>query len=366
LASGRFMGALTAKLNLSTVDHILKRTTPGSSGQMYLITAQGKVIASSRRGPTVPTPSQLPAATTQALLAREANTLEYTGFEDQRVVGSLKHIPRLNWSVVAEIPVRKAYGQVIRLRNETALIVTALLLGVGLLAYFLGLLIVRPLDRLTRGAAEVAAGDLAVDLPITIGGEVGYLTEVFNNMVARLREGRQELERLSVTDVLTKLYNRRHLMETLTAEIQRCRRNKHALSVIMADVDEFKEYNDAFGHLAGDTVLTEVASVLRKFAREVDCVARYGGEEFLLVLPETQVEGATKLSERIRAQLASTEFGGGKVTLSIGIAEFPTHGDSPEAVIASADAAMYRAKRDGRDRIAVARASKARVTHRDA
>jgi diguanylate cyclase (GGDEF)-like protein len=297
---------------------------------------------------------------------RQATTLEYNGFDQQRVVGVLRQIPRLNWSVVSEIPVRKAYEQSIRLRNETALIVTALLVGLGLLAYFLGLLIVRPLDRLTRGAAEVAAGDLAVDLPVTSGGEVGYLTEVFNNMVARLREGRQELERLSATDVLTKLYNRRHLMDTLATEIQRCRRHQRVLSVIMVDVDEFKKYNDEFGHQAGDHVLVEVAAVLRKFTRDVDCVARYGGEEFLVVLPETQMEGAAQVSERIRKHLAKTEFGGGRITLSIGIAEFPAHGDSPEAVIASADGAMYEAKRGGRDRVALAKARESRTTRRGA
>jgi diguanylate cyclase (GGDEF)-like protein len=366
LANGRFMGALTAKLNLGTVDDILKRAIPDSSARVYLITAQGKVITSSNIGSTPPMRSQLPAATNRALVKRQATTLEYSGFDQQRVVGSLRQIPRLNWSVVSEVPVRKAYEQSIRLRNETALIVTALLLGVGLLAYFLGLLIVRPLDRLTRGAAEVAAGDLAVDLPVTSGGEVGYLTEVFNNMVARLREGRQELERLSATDVVTKLYNRRHLMETLANEIQRCRRHQRILSVVMLDVDEFKKYNDAFGHQAGDKVLVEVASVLRKFTRDVDCVARYGGEEFLLVLPETQIEGATLVSERVREHLADKEFGGGKITLSIGIAEFPAHGDSPEAVIASADAAMYQAKRAGRDRVAVAKRSAARTSRRGA
>jgi diguanylate cyclase (GGDEF)-like protein len=366
LASGQFMGAMMAKLNLGSVDEMLKRAAPRPSGQVYLITAQGKVITSSRTGSTQPMRSQLPEATTRALQHRQAATLEYNGFDQERVVGSLRHIPRLNWSVVSEVPVRKAYEQVIRLRNETALIVTALLLGVGLLAYFLGLLIVRPLDRLTRGAAEVAAGDLAVDLPVTSGGEVGYLTEVFNNMVARLREGRQELERLSVTDVLTKLYNRRHLMETLASEIQRCRRHQRVLSLVMVDVDEFKKYNDAYGHPAGDKVLAEVASVLRKFTRDVDCVSRYGGEEFLLVLPETQMEGAVQVSERIREYLANTKFGGGTITLSIGIAEFPAHGDSAEAVIASADAAMYQAKRAGRDRVASAGQSGSRTTRRGA
>src|ERR1041384_109371 len=311
LTDGRLLGALTGRINLKTVKEILTRFSPSEGGQLYITNEHGRLLTSSRGESSQLMSQSLSPGTVARLLGQEGRPTQYSDFEGTAVVGTLKRVTRMRWDVVVEVPASEAYGQVIKLRNTTGLIVLGVLIVVGAFAYVLGLLIVRPLDRLTRGAAEVAAGDLAVDLPVTIGGEVGYLTEGFNNMVARLREGRQELERLSVTDVLTKLYNRRHLMETLTAEIQRCRRNKHALSVIMADVDEFKEYNDAFGHLAGDTVLTEVASVLRKFAREVDCVARYGGEEFLLVLPETQVEGATKLSERIRAQLASTEFGGG-------------------------------------------------------
>ena len=116
---------------------------------------------------------------------------------------------------------------------------------------------VRPLDRLTKGAAEVAGGDLAVDLPVG-KGEVGYLTEVFNGMVDRLREGRQQLEELLVTDPLTGISNRRHLMETLETETRRARRYDKALVILMADVDRFKEFNDAHGHFAGDEALKAV------------------------------------------------------------------------------------------------------------
>ena len=122
--------------------------------------------------------------------------------------------------MVAEITAEEAYAQVAQLRDLTALLVTGLLVVVGSIAYWLGLFIVRPLDRLTKGAAEVAGGDLAVDLPVG-KGEVGYLTEVFNGMVDRLRKGRQQLEELLVTDPLTGISNRRHLMETLENETRR-------------------------------------------------------------------------------------------------------------------------------------------------
>jgi diguanylate cyclase (GGDEF)-like protein len=119
----------------------------------------------------------------------------------------------------------------------------------------------------------------------------------------------------------------------------------------MADVDQFKHYNDTFGHPAGDEVLKRVAAILRETAREVDCAARYGGEEFCLMLPETPTTGAVTLAERIRARVEAQNFAGQKITVSIGVASFPTDGDTPDAVIAAADEALYQAKREGRNRV---------------
>jgi len=323
-SSGRLIGALTAKLNL--------RAGSGSGG-------------------AAPMAARLPPESVRLLFDRAGSAVRYRGFEGEETVGTLEPVPRLSWAVVATIPGETAYRQATRLRNLTVLIVAALLLGVGLLAYLLGVLIVRPLDRLTTGAAKVAAGDLAVDLPVVSGGEVGSLTEVFNDMVARLRDGRRELERLSVTDDLTGLYNRRYLMETLANEIRRSRRLEHRCALLMADIDHFKDYNDAFGHLAGDEMLIKVARALRDSTREVDCVVRYGGEEFVVLLPETGGEEAAETAERIRARVAAEGLAAGTITLSVGVAEFPTHGDSPESMIAAADGALYRAKREGRDRV---------------
>jgi diguanylate cyclase (GGDEF)-like protein len=228
---------------------------------------------------------------------------------------------------------------------------------VALIAYRLALLIVRPLDRLTAGAAEVARGDLAVDLPaVSGGGEVAYLTRVFNDMVARLKDGQaelrnknEELARLSITDSLTGLFNRRHLMEAINVEASRSRRNERPFAILMIDVDAFKEYNDTHGHQAGDEVLVQIASILQEVTRDVDTVSRYGGEEFLLLLPETNQNAAIDVAERIREQLKSHAVDGEAVTVSIGVAEFPIDGDGPSKVIAAADAALYRAKREGRD-----------------
>ncbi len=202
-----------------------------------------------------------------------------------------------------------------------------------------------------------------MDLPVG-KGEVGYLTEVFNGMVDRLREGRQQLEVLLTTDPLTGISNRRHLMETMKAEVRRSRRSKKSFAILMVDVDHFKKFNDMHGHIAGDTALKAVAEVLHAGTREIDQVARYGGEEFLVVLPDTDVAGAVAAAERIREKLAKRSVAVGKrsvkLTVSTGVAEFPADGESSEALIVSADVALYQAKRRGRDR--VVRASSGRST----
>src|SRR5213078_1682216 len=269
--------------------------------------------------------------------------------------GTRRRIPALRWAAVVEMPraevVRRAGGS----GSGLGVTLVLLLAGAGLVTY-VGVLLVRPLERLAGAAAKVAAGDLSVELPSAGRGEVGLLTQVFKKLLMRLREreGQGELERLSVTDALTGLYNRRHLMGTLANEVQRSRRLRRTFSVLLADVDHFKQYNDTHGHLGGDAALVKVAEILRKMTRSVDSVARYGGEEFVVMLIEAPIAIAATVAERIRARVAGEAFPGGKMSVSIGAAEYPAHGDTPEELIASADAAMYEAKSAGRDRVAVA------------
>ena len=167
-----------------------------------------------------------------------------------------------------------------------------------------------------------------------------------------------------VTDPLTGISNRRHLMETLESEMGRASRAKAPFAILMADIDRFKKFNDTHGHIAGDEALKAVAEILQEATRGIDRVARYGGEEFLVVLPETGVDGAVRAAERIHERLAKRGVAVGEqsvtLTLSTGVAEFPTDGDSPESLIASPDAALYQAKRGGRDR--VVRSSRRRQT----
>ncbi len=354
----RLLGALSARLSLERADNILRRFAPGDSGQVYLIGANANVITSTHASSGAVMAQSLTKEAMDRLTEKEGAAVEYQNYDGNEVVGTLNSIAGLGWAVVAEIPSTEAFRQVNRLRNLTILMVLALVLGIGLIAWLLGLLIVRPLTRLAQGAAEVATGSLAVDLPEVGGGEVGDLTKVFNNMVDRLRESREELERLSTLDGLTGLANRRHLLSRLALESSRAKRGHHIFAVLMVDVDHFKEYNDSYGHLAGDEVLVRIAEILRESCREVDCAARYGGEEFLVLLTETGMEGAVEVAERVRARLASETFAGGTITLSVGVASYPEFGETPEAVIMSADVALYQAKHMGRDRVVMASLNK--------
>ncbi|PYO91506.1 MAG: hypothetical protein DMD62_15830, partial [Gemmatimonadetes bacterium] len=128
--------------------------------------------------------------------------------------------------------------------------------------------------------------------------------------------------------------------------------------------DKFKQYNDTHGHLAGDAALVKIADVFRRTTRAVDCVARYGGEEFVVMLLECSLATAAIVAERVRARVAQEELGEGRLTVSIGLAEYPDGGDTPEDLIATADAAMYRAKGAGRNQVIVARVSQTRAGDR--
>ncbi len=355
-ADGRFLGACTAKINLRSVATLVDRLSPGDSGDVYLMTEQGKLVIRSRLSSAALMRTKLPKPATDALFDKEGATVSYKRWDGQEFVGTLRRVPQFRLAAVAEMPRAATVRPVRQPRSGPGLILATLVAAAGLPIVALGLLIVRPLGRLSGAAAKVAAGDLSVQLPPGGTGELGALTQVFNTMVARLRERETvgELERLSVTDALTGLYNRRHLMGTLANEVQRSRRLRRTFAVLLADVDHFKLYNDTRGHLAGDAALVKIAEILRKMTRAVDSVARYGGEEFVVLLLETTIATALVVAERIRARVAGEEFDGGRITVSVGASEYPAHGDTPEELIASADAAMYQAKAEGRDRVVAA------------
>ena len=166
---------------------------------------------------------------------------------------------------------------------------------------------------------------------------------------------RETLRQQSIRDPLTGLFNRRYLEESLDRDLHRAQRQQQSLGIIMLDIDYFKHFNDTFGHKAGDVVLRTLGQFLKENIRGSDIVCRYGGEEFLLILPEACIADAKQRAEQLRQGIRQLDIqyqdsSLGPVTISLGVACFPEHGSTGEALIRAADAALYCAKRRGRDR----------------
>ncbi len=174
--------------------------------------------------------------------------------------------------------------------------------------------------------------------------------------VDRLKGLNERLELLSRTDSLTGLYNRRQMVHLLDREEKRARRNGSALSVAILDIDHFKLFNDGNGHQAGDELLITFARIIRSSVREVDIVTRYGGEEFVVILPNTPLEHAFPIVERLRSAVRDHRFSGietqptGRLTVSVGLAQLDENSLEETTLIEVADVALYRAKNRGRDR----------------
>jgi two-component system, cell cycle response regulator len=176
----------------------------------------------------------------------------------------------------------------------------------------------------------------------------------------QLRAAKSQLEKLSITDGLTGLFNHRHFEDRLAEEFRRSQRYSDPVSLIMLDLDHFKDVNDQYGHPFGDRVLRETAELIRSSIRDPDICARYGGEEFAIILPKTHLQGALSVAERtfrsLRAKTYAVELAGKAtslcVTASVGIAFYPSKDvTTPEQLVKFADEALYRAKRDGRNTV---------------
>jgi diguanylate cyclase (GGDEF)-like protein len=207
----------------------------------------------------------------------------------------------------------------------------------------------------TPRSKKVKLGYLAVEGVSEVDREkVMILGHQFALALRRVRLYR-EIERVAITDSLTRTRTRRHILERFQEELTRSKARDSRMSFLMVDVDYFKKYNDQYGHLTGDQILKEVAALISENIREIDIAGRYGGEEFCVVLPDTGREGARFAAERIRlaAERAAIKAydTAVKVTVSVGTATSPDDGKKMEELIDKADWALYRAKKQGRNRV---------------
>lgn len=230
-----------------------------------------------------------------------------------------------------------------------------------LLAIFLGLAmrhsVVNSIRYLLSATRTIAGGELDKVVKLRSKDEFGELATAFDGMREEVRQKRQKLEELSITDGLTGLYNRRHLQAKLVEEVVRANRFHHPLSMIFMDVDRFKSYNDSYGHQGGDKVLKDLAEViLRGTRKKIDIACRYGGEEFVVVLPETIGEQAMAVAERILKDFRGLDFTPKGVvepihlTFSAGVTSLKAR-EEGASLLERADKAMYQAKSMGRNKV---------------
>lgn len=360
------LGALAAVIDLRSLRTQLSGAPKLPPGELILLDAQGRPLVGTSATPIDPQP--LPGDILQRLQARPGEPIEFRSFDGRKVLGVTDSDRGRSVILLAQKDSAEVHAAWRALRDRLLMLVTGLSLLAGALAYLIGHSIITPLRRLIGAAERIAGGDLSVQLPAAQNDEVGRLTRAFNRMTDSLRHSRSEieaaslalqqqnqlLERLSVTDSLTGLYNRRKLDEFLAGQIARFERHGRGFAVLMLDIDHFKPLNDKYGHQVGDEVLAQVAKILAQSIRTVDFAARYGGEEFVVVLAETELQAALDTAERIRMTVAEAAYGQAErriaVTVSVGVAEYRKD-ETADGVIARADGALYRAKGAGRNRV---------------
>lgn len=256
-------------------------------------------------------------------------------------------------------------------RLEQALAALVLSERVALASFFvslffigLGVLIINrslvaSMDELAGAAMRVAAGEREHHVQIRIPRELVSVANAFNTMTDQILEQERSLANLAQTDGLTGLLNRREFDRILGDEVRRGERYGTPVSLIMIDVDHFKRFNDSHGHQCGDEALRTVARALAANVRESDRACRFGGEELAVILPASDSAAAQRVAERIRETIAAQQIptpAGGpvQVTASLGLSTAPESGNTPEALLAAADAALYRSKEAGRNRVTAA------------
>ncbi len=265
-------------------------------------------------------------------------------------------------SVVAVQPAGPLTAQAAAGRTKAWLVLGFGLLGFIAVTLLVSVALARPLRAVTRAAQDLAAGDLSARAPVASGDEIGQLAVAFNSMgdelsrrAQTLAEAFDELKSLSETDALTGLLNHRALHAALEAELERARRYRLVVSVVIIDVDHFKLINDTYGHPTGDLVLRQVADVLKANTRSSDIVGRHGGDEFMAILPETATEQASALADKLRWAMCERplEIDGLQIPirLSLGTASFPTNCGKMSELLGRADANLYLSKRSGGDTV---------------
>jgi len=356
----RMIGYFVERVDLRELESLFGPTEGDPPYSFSLLDEQGRVLLRAGKVPEDPGEQGFPGALPQEDKETGAvGSVSLPGLDDS-IYGVRRLRGPTRGFVVATVSGRAAYRPLYEARNR--LLGFGLpLVGLVLLASFLvARSLLKPIQRLSEGAKDISAGNLEVSLPVRGHDEMADLTRAFNEMALRVRESQQTLESLAITDGLTGLYNRRHFEDAVDKELRRCEREGRTSCLLFLDLDQFKSYNDRWGHTEGDLELKRVAAAVKESIRVTDVAFRYGGEELAVLLHSCPKEQAAHVAEKIRRAVAAPALKPGAregrtTTISIGVSTYPEDGHGVRALVDAADDALYAAKAQGRDRVVLAR-----------
>lgn len=361
LRKGDVVSFLSMSLDAAHLTGVLAQQHLPPHWTATVLDAKGAVVTRTGGGElAVGTPG--PPEIVRALDGGAGGVLQLASGRSGPVLAAYHRSAQLGWTVVVEVPEAVLDAQLTRSLLFNLLAASLVLLAGLALAHRIGRGISRPIRALIPPAVAIGRGE-----PVTIprlglkeADLVARALMTAGELLNRRERERDTARRDAATDGLTGLGNRRRFDTALATEIQRLRAEGGALSLILLDIDHFKPFNDSYGHVAGDDCLRRVAELLDgTVQRACDTVARYGGEEFAVILPETGLDAAGTVAERIRLGVRglgiphATSPAGGVVTVSLGVATVTvSEVTTPEVLVALADRQLYRAKAAGRDRVA--------------
>jgi diguanylate cyclase (GGDEF)-like protein len=353
------------------LEEIMAPERPSRLSRLMVVSSDGTVLAASLPA-GAPVPPTTPVELLSAPGARPVS--DYVDAGGLRVVGAARPIAGSSWLLVLEAPFDHAFAPVLAAVTRIFVLDLCIILLFSFLAYRITSSALRPIEELSDAARRIGGGDFDHEVPEpSAQDEVGLLARTFNDMMRRLRgyqseieaansslmernvelqQAKETFEQLSITDGLTKLHNHRFFQDHLTREIKRVTRTDEPLTMLLVDIDDFKQLNDRFGHAAGDELLVGIARIMNETVRDSDLLARYGGEEFVVLASGTDIPGAYQLAEKIRTSVAEQSFilddslRPVRVTISIGVARYS---GNRKAFFQATDESLYRAKAEGKN-----------------
>jgi len=362
---------LLGLLNRDELSALFEAELPDAASFLAVVEGTGRILVAAGAQP----PERVDLA---AIAEIDEGKIEGYEADGRYLIGAAQPLGLLDWQVVIQAPFDAAFAPMLSIVTRILLIDLGIILFFSALAYRVTAKMVRPIENLSESARRIAQGQVDIEIPEPdTRDEIGLLTHTFNDMMRQLRHNHDEIEtanrhltdqnarlqqlnevlgQLSITDGLTKLHNHRFFQEQLTREIKRVNRTREPLSMLLIDLDDFKQLNDRFGHAAGDELLSRIARILNDAVRESDFLARYGGEEFVILASNTDLPGAEGLAEKVRTEIAEASFilddslRPMRVTVSIGVALFL---GNRKRFFQEADQALYSAKNAGKDCVVI-------------